>query len=135
MSKYDFIKDKNIVPVHKKLVLKYEADYSGNEQELEINVYPFTVKEKLQFKNESTEATKLMKSKNVISKKSGEELMLTATYNSVFAVLKKDDKDITIDIVKKMPDSWYDKIIFKSLEFEGITEEQIKSSKKEVNTL
>ena len=51
MSKFDFIKDKNIVPVHKKLTLEYEADYSGKTEKIDIKVYPYTVEEKLAFKN------------------------------------------------------------------------------------
>lgn len=137
MGKYDFIKDKNIVAVHKNLSLEYESDYSGKTETIDIRVYPYTVEEKLKFKNKNDEGSKLMESSDENEKKQGTDMIQEATYEAVFDVLKKDDKDVTLEHVKKMPEAWLDKIIFKALEFEGITEEQIKeqTSKKDLNKL
>ena len=136
MGKYDFIKDKHIVPVHKNLSLEYEADYNGKTETIDVRVYPYTVEEKLKFKNKNDEGSKLMESKDEKEKEHGIDLVQEATYEAVFDVLKKDDNEITLDHIKKMPESWLDKIIFKALEFEGITEEQIKDkSKKDFNKL
>jgi hypothetical protein len=137
MSKFDFIKDKNIVPVHKILTLEYETEYSGNTEQIDIRIYPYTLAEKLAFKNKNDEASKLRESKKEEDVKRANDLIQEATYEAVFAVLKKDDPTTTLTHVKKLPETWLDKIIFKALEFEGIDEEKIReqTQKKELNTL
>lgn len=137
MSKYAFIKDTNIVPVHKTLKLTYEEDYSGESKTLEVNIYPYTVEEKLYIKNVSEEATVLLKSENKEDVEAGNKKSEENLYHSSLVILKKDDKDITLDIIKKMPVTWLNEIIMSALEFEGIDRKELEklAEKKEENKL
>ena len=66
--------------------------------------------EKLRKEGKEAEATKLQEE---------------ATFESGFLVFKKDDPTIELDTVRLMPTEWLTKVIYKALEFEGITEKQI----------
>ena len=124
MSKYEFIKTSNIVSQAKTLTLKYDQDYSGELKTLDVNVYPYTVEEKLHLQNMHKESEKLTKEGNIEEANKKQE---AATYESAFMVFKKDDKEVTLEIVKKMPTDWLTKVIYKALEFEGVTEKQIEA--------
>ena len=135
MGKYDFIKTENIVSVHKLLKLEYEKEYTGEKQELLVKVYPYTVQEKLELSNLNDALKKLLDDDNADAKEV-ELLNEELNYKSAFYILRKDDKEITEDIIKKLPKDWINKLVYKTLEFEGFTEEQLNSlSKKEIDKL
>ena len=130
MSKYKFLEQKNIVPVHKTLVLEYEEEYSGEKQELITKIYPFTLEEKMKIKNKTDKVSEDLKSDNETIVENARKEQEENTYKTIHMVLVKDDPTITTDIIKRMPDDWYDKIVMKALEFEGITEDVMKENLK-----
>jgi len=133
MGKYDFISTANIVPLPKKLVYKYQEGYDGEEKEITFNIYPYTVKEKLEMQEKNKLIKQFMDSNTEDDSKQATKLLEELGYTSAYYVLKKEDKDITMDIIKKLPLDLIDEIAFKALEFEGITKESIKEhTKKEL---
>ena len=124
MGKYEFIKTGNLVPVHKELIIDYENGYNGAVKQLIFKIYPFTVKEKTMLQQSNAEGTKLLEKEE--TREQGEKLITDATYDATYVILKKDDPEVDIETVKQIPFVWLNKIIYKALEFEGVTEKQIK---------
>ena len=133
MSKYDFIKDRNVVQTHNNLQLKYEVDYSGEIKTIDVKIYPYTVEEKLLIKTKTENIEQLQKTNPEQAEKLAEENL----YESVLYILKKDDNGATIEHVRSMPMAWLNDLTFAALEAEGITREQLKeiSEKKEADKL
>lgn len=133
MSKYEFLKSESIIPLHKTLSLEYEKGYNGELKTVEFNVYPFTVKEKLEIQNMYNKAKKLLESKSKKDKEDGIELSKDIDDKSTYFILRKDDPETTMDIVKKLPIKWKEKLMLKAMEFEGVSPEDAIAQKKEVN--
>jgi len=130
MGKYEFIKNKNIVSVHKTLKLSYEEDFNGETKEIEVRIYPYTVEEKLEISNMAEEAQALSKSENKEDIEKAKKLYDRIATLSAYYILKKDDKDIDEETVNKMPNEWLNQIATKALEFEGITKDKLESNQK-----
>ena len=135
MGKYDFIKTENIVSVHKLLKLEYEKNFTGEKQELLVKVYPYTVAEKLELTNLNNRAQELINDKNA-DPAEVDSISNELNHKSAYFILKKDDANIDMETVSKIPKEWINKLIYKALEFEGLTEDQLNSlSKKEIDKL
>jgi hypothetical protein len=129
MGKYDFIRKDGVVPVRKKLVLQYEENYGGEIKDFEVNVYPYTVEEKLTLQTLADEAGKLIEGTPEQQKIAGEKYK---EYNklAVYYVLKKDDPEVSEDIIDNIPSDWVNEIVYTALEFEGISKEAMKEKAK-----
>lgn len=133
MGKYDFINTANIVPLPKTLVYKYQDGYEGMEKEITFKIYPYTVEEKLEMQNKNKLIRGHLDTKTEEGTTKANKLLEELGYTSAYYVLKKEDKDIKMETIKKLPISLIDEIAFKALEFEGITKDSIKEqSKKEL---
>lgn len=132
MGKYEFIKTANIVPIRKVLELEYEDGYGGEIKKLKINVYPFTVEEKITYKNMEEEIKLLKDSEDEKNKKLSVSMSEDLSYQMCYDIIKKDDKEATLEIIKKFPINWISEIIFKALEFEGVSKEDIEKVTKDV---
>jgi len=136
MSKYDFIKSRNIVPVHKVYTWEYEVDYEGKVEKLEMKIYPFTVEEKLKIQTMSEDGSKLYKSKNPEERARGEKMLADSAELSALTILKKDDPEITAETIARLPSYVKTDIFYMALEFEGIKREVIEEKvKKEISEL
>ena len=115
---------KGISPAAKRLILEVEKD--GEADSITLNIYPYTVQDKIEIENMDKELKK---------KKAGtkeyEDYSKYITENIVYIILKKTIEDISLsDIKTNIPPIWYEPIIQKCLEFEGVTQEKFEEFKK-----
>ncbi len=132
MSKYEFIKTQHIVPVKKTYKWTYEVGYNGESKSLDINVYPYTVEEKLELQTATKQAQlKLKNSEITIKEQGGRELQEVADRSALY-ILKKEDETITIEQIQKMPAEVKTDLMYLALEFEGFKRDDLEGQSKKV---
>jgi len=136
MGKYDFIKTEHVVPVKKTYDWTYEIGYGGETKTISINVYPYTVEEKLELQTATKKAQDLMKSTVAENNEKGAQELQEITDKSAWYILKKDSDDVQLETVKKLPTEVKTDIMYMALEFEGFKRETLEAqSKKAVDEL
>ena len=135
LGRFDFIKTENIVPIHKTYVWKYEQGYNGQIKELKFNIWPYLLEEKLEVQSLTKKMTAL--SNGTESEKEQSLEMANEIINkAAYYILKKEDKDVSMETVEKIPTDVKNELMLTALEFEGFTREQMDdAAKKAINVL
>lgn len=114
---------KGLSPTAKQITFKAENS-EGKEVDATFFIYPFTTDEKLQLRQLQEEANNT----------EDEEKQLEVTTRVVHMILRKSIEELTIDEVKQnIPTQWFDDIISKALEHEGVEQKEIEDIKKKAH--
>lgn len=125
---------KNITPVGVNVLLHYEEEYSGESKDIELRVYPLTVKEKLEVQglNDALAIANKVKEEDRTDEQIKNIIDLNEKINLQYALfaVRKTIPDVTIEFIKeKFPRIWYQTIFLATLEAEGITKADIEKEK------